>query len=130
MASEKILIVDDSPFSRKLLRLLLRNDGYELREAEDAGQALQILETWRPQLILMDVRLPGMDGLELTRLLKASGATCGIAVVAISASWTAGGQEKARQAGCEECVEKTFDADAFPKLVAGILARAVPPGQS
>jgi len=64
MASEKILIVDDSPFSRKLLRLLLRNDGYELREAEDAGQALQMLETWRPQLILMDVHLPGMDGLE------------------------------------------------------------------
>ncbi len=71
MASDKILIVDDSPFNRKLLRLLLKNDGYELREAEDAGQALQILEAWRPELILMDVRLPGTDGLELTRLLKA-----------------------------------------------------------
>jgi two-component system, cell cycle response regulator DivK len=123
MASEKILIVDDSPFNRKLLRLLLKKNGYELREAEDAGRAIQILEAWRPELILMDVRLPGIDGLELTRLLKASGDTRDIAVVAISASWTKDSEDKARQAGCEACVEKRFDAVGLPKLVAGILAR-------
>ena len=130
MASEKILIVDDSSFNRKLLRLLLKNDGYELREAEDAGRALQILEAWHPELILMDVRLPGTDGLELTRLLKASGETRGIAVVAISASWTTDSQDRARQVGCEACVERRFDAEAFPKLVAGILARHKAPKQS
>jgi CheY-like chemotaxis protein len=122
MAAEKILIVDDTPANRKLLALLLGGRGYDLRSAGDAEEALEILKGWRPHLILMDVQLPGMDGLELTRRLKASAETRDIAVLVISASSDASDVQKARAAGCDECVEKRFDTVRFPELVARMLA--------
>src|SRR5258708_39306475 len=109
MAAEKILVVDDTPSNRKLLALLLGGQGYDLRSAGDAEEALEILKGWRPHLILMDVQLPGMDGLELTRRLKASAETRDIAVLVISASSDASDVQKARAAGCDACVEKRFD---------------------
>ncbi len=121
---DKILVVDDDPSNRKLLAMLLRKGGYELRNAFDAEQALEILKTWRPHLILMDVQLPGMDGFELTRLLKASAETRDIAIVAMSASIADSDMQRARAAGCDRFVEKTFDMNSFPKLVAGMIERA------
>src|SRR5262245_17859559 len=71
MAGERILVVDDNPTNMKLLSYVLASCGYDVRAAREADHALGILENFQPQLILMDVQLPGIDGLELTRRLKA-----------------------------------------------------------
>jgi CheY-like chemotaxis protein len=122
MVAEKILVVDDNPSNRKLLGLLLAGRGYDLRSAVDAEEALEILKVWRPHLVLMDVQLPGMDGLELTRRLKTSAETRDISVLVISASSDASDIQKAHAAGCDACVEKRFDTVRFPELVASMLA--------
>src|SRR5207248_103971 len=79
------IVVDDSPVNLKLARVLLLCEGYDVRVAPDAEQALKLLETFAPALILMDIQLPGMDGLELTRRLKSSPATRAIRIIALTA---------------------------------------------
>jgi two-component system cell cycle response regulator DivK len=69
MPNDSILIVDDNPVNMKLIRVLLSGEGYEIRTACDANEALAVLQEFRPDLILMDIQLPGIDGLELTRRL-------------------------------------------------------------
>ena len=97
--SESILVVDDSADNRELTQILLEFDGFEVRLAEDATQALSLLKSYRPSLILMDVQLPGADGFELTRRLKLDPATRDIIVLAITAYAMPGDQEKAYSAG-------------------------------
>jgi two-component system cell cycle response regulator DivK len=124
---DKILVVDDDPTNRKLLALFLKEGGYELRNAFDAEEAIEILKTWRPHLILMDVQLPRMDGFELTSLLKASAETRDIVILAMSASITGGDKERASAAGCDGYVEKKFDRNVFPGLVARMIKLAKSP---
>jgi CheY-like chemotaxis protein len=124
---DKILVVDDDPSNRKLLALFLKEGRYELRNAIDAEQAIEILKTWRPHLILMDVQLPGMNGFELTRLLKASAETRDIVILAMSASNTGADREGASAAGCDDYIEKKFDRIAFPGLVARMIKLAQSP---
>src|SRR4051812_13726291 len=126
MISEPILIVDDSPANLKLVRVLLHAAGYEVRVATDAEQALKVLETWRPRLILMDIQLPGMDGLTLTRRLKDDPATRDILIIALTAYAMKGDEERARAAGCDGYISKPIDTEALPRIVAEHLARAVP----
>src|SRR4051812_48272093 len=83
MADEPILIVDDNPANLKLVSYLLTNKGYQVRTALNAIEALKTLDTFRPRLILMDIQLPGMDGLELTRALKSADATRDVLIVAV-----------------------------------------------
>ncbi len=126
MVREPILIVDDSPANLKLARVVLQAAGYEVRVATDADQALRVLETWHPRLILMDIQLPGMDGLTLTRRLKDSRETGDIVVIALTAYAMKGDEERARAAGCDGYVSKPIDTDALPRIVAEHLAQAVP----
>src|SRR5688572_6718307 len=121
MAGETILIVDDNPANLKLARVLLTAEGYEVRTAEAAEEALEILETFTPRLILMDVQLPGIDGLELTRRLKADPARRGILIVALTAYAMKGDDAKALAAGCDDYVTKPIDADALYATVARLL---------
>jgi CheY-like chemotaxis protein len=123
MAGEPILIVDDNPFNLKLARLLLTGEGYETRTAVDAEHAMNVLQEFKPRLILMDIQLPGMDGLELTRRLKAAPETSHIVVVALTAYAMRGDEERARAAGCDGYIAKPIDIGTLPNAVAGYLSQ-------
>jgi CheY-like chemotaxis protein len=123
MAGERILIVDDNPVNLKLVRVLLRVEGYETRTAADAEEALAVLREFRPRLILMDIQLPGMDGLTLTKRLKADPATRDIVVLALTAYAMKGDDRKALDAGCDGYVAKPVDTRQLPGVVAGYLSR-------
>jgi CheY-like chemotaxis protein len=122
MAGEQILIVDDNAANLKLARILLQSEGYEVRTAADAEDAVRLLGTFKPRLILMDIQLPGMDGLELTRRLKADVATRDIVILALTAYAMKGDEEKARAAGCDGYVAKPISVDSLPAVIARHLA--------
>jgi CheY-like chemotaxis protein len=124
MAGEPILIVDDNPVNLKLARVLLATEGYEVRTAAQAEEALTILQGFRPRLVLMDIQLPGMDGLELTRRLKADPAMRGTIIIAMTAYAMKGDEKKALAAGCDGYVSKPIDVRTLPDIVAGYLAAA------
>jgi two-component system, cell cycle response regulator DivK len=122
VSAEPILIVDDNLVNLKVARVLLTSVGYAVRTAVDAEQALAELAIIRPRLILMDLQLPGMDGLTLTRRLKADPAMQGITIIAMTAYAMKGDEEKARRAGCDGYVTKPIDTRALPGIVAAQLA--------
>ena len=128
MALEPILIVDDNPQNLKLAKVILAAEGYEVKTAIDAEDALRILESFTPRLILMDLQLPRMDGLELTRRLKADPASREIIVIALTAYAMKGDDEKAFAAGCDGYISKPIDIDALLRVVAEYLARRVSRG--
>ncbi|HEY1696977.1 MAG TPA: response regulator [Polyangiaceae bacterium] len=128
MPGEPILIVDDNPANLKLARILLASEGHDARTAPDAEQALKVLQTFHPRLILMDIQLPGMDGLELTRRLKADPETQGIVVVALTAYAMKGDEERARAAGCDGYIAKPIDVQRLPQQVSQYLAEAAGAG--
>lgn len=116
-----MLVVDDTPANLRLAQRLLVAEGYDVRTATDANEALAVLETFRPRLILMDLQIPGMDGFDLTRLLKADPSTRDIVILALTAYAMTGDEEKARAAGCDAYLAKPFDTRALPALVERLL---------
>lgn len=123
MSKHTILIVDDNPHNLKLARVLLSGEGYDVRTAADAEEALELLDTLTPALILMDMQLPGMDGLELTRRLKLDPVRRRIQIVALTAYAMIGDRERALAAGCDGYISKPIDVELLPKLVADQLAQ-------
>jgi CheY-like chemotaxis protein len=123
VAGESILIVDDNPMNLKLIRVLLSGEGYDVRVAGDATEALAVLKAFTPRLILMDIQLPGIDGLELTRRLKASPATRDVVILALTAYAMKGDAERMVEAGCDGYIAKPIDTREFP----GTLARYLRP---
>src|SRR5262245_2988166 len=121
MANELILIVDDSPTNMKLISFLLVNKGYEVQSASSAYEALELLKTIRPRLILMDLQMPGMDGLTLTRKLKAEESTRDITILAVTAYAMKGDEQKALEAGCDGYLTKPIDTRALPGIIAKYL---------
>jgi len=119
----RILIVDDNPTNLKLVTYLVRANGYEVDTAGDAEQAVAAIAVNRPALILMDLQLPGIDGLELTRRLKADPATKDIKIIAVTAYAMKGDQEKALAAGCDAYVTKPIDTRGLPAVIAAQLGR-------
>jgi CheY-like chemotaxis protein len=122
--SAPILIVDDNPDNLKLLRFVLVKRGYDICTAVDAESALSALRTFRPLLILLDVQLPGMDGLELAARLKADPATRDILIVAVTAYAMQGDEERALAAGCDGYVAKPINTRTLPGIVAEYISRA------
>lgn len=122
MPGEPILIVDDKPENQKLARVLLRISGYEVATASNAKEALSILQTFRPRLILMDIQLPDMDGIELTKRIKSEPENSGILVLAVTAYAMKGDREKALSAGCDGYVTKPIDTEGLPILIRDLLA--------
>ncbi len=122
MADEPILIVDDNPTNLKLVSFLLSRRGYRVQTASGAQEALDSLKAVRPVLILMDMQMPGVDGFELTRRLKADPSTRDITVVALTAYAMKGDEERVLEAGCEGYIAKPIDTRTLPQTVASWIA--------
>ena len=126
MEGKSILIVDDNTQNLKLARVVLANEGFDVYTASNAEDALQLLRTVTPRLILMDIQLPGMDGLELTRRLKADPATRAVRIIALTAYAMKGDDEKAFAAGCDGYITKPIDVEGLPVVVSSYLAERSP----
>src|SRR5260221_490905 len=109
----QILVVDDNPTNLKLACDVLACEGHRVLSAEHAEQALAILKDSKPDLILMDISMPGMDGLTLTRKLKAADDTKNIIIVALTASAMKGDEQRVADAGCDGYISKPIDTRKF-----------------
>jgi CheY-like chemotaxis protein len=118
-----ILVVDDNPTNLKLVADVLEFEGYSIMKAADAEEAQVLVKESLPDLILMDIALPGMDGLTLTRKLKAAEETKNICVVALTAFAMKGDDQKALDAGCDGYITKPIDTRKLPELVSAFLQR-------
>jgi two-component system cell cycle response regulator DivK len=123
MAGDPILIVDDNEINLKLSRLVLQTEGYDVRTARDAEEALSVLTDFKPHLILMDIQMPGMDGLSLTKQLKADPATRNVMIVAMTAYAMKGDEQKALKSGCDGYIPKPIDTRKLPGHIAEIIGR-------
>lgn len=121
-AQQLILVVDDNSSNQLLVREVLEAAGYQIEVASTASQALDWLKTTTPAMILMDIELPGKDGLSLTRLLKSMSPTTAIPVVAMTAHTSLQTRADALAAGCAGFISKPIDIHALPGRIAGILA--------
>ncbi|MGR3176616.1 MAG: response regulator [Candidatus Anammoxibacter sp.] len=121
MAGETILVIEDNEKNRKLIKVVLKAKGYKIIEAEDAETAMDQLKKDIPDLILMDIGLPGMDGFELTRLIKRDKTTKDVPIIAVTAHAMKGEKEKTLEAGCDDYVSKPIDINEFQKTVARVL---------
>jgi CheY-like chemotaxis protein len=102
----RVLVAEDDPSNRWVLCALLRRMGYDIRAAADGREALRLVRTFAPQVILMDLMMPVLDGLEATRRLKADARTRDIPVLALTGNVTPAGESAARRAGCDEFLHK------------------------
>jgi len=117
MTDKLILLVDDCLPNLKLTQFLLTQGGFVVGTAESAEQALMALAERVPDMILMDIQLPGMDGLELTRHLRRDASLQGVPIVAFTASAIKGDEEIARAAGCDGYITKPIDTRTFVSVV-------------
>ena len=122
MAGETVLLVEDNPTNLQLAEFLLKAAGFTVLTATTAPAAIERARADRPALILMDVELPGMDGLTATRELKADPATASIPVVALTANAMRGDQEKCLAAGCTGYIAKPITAREFGATVRSFLS--------
>lgn len=112
-----ILIVDDNDTNRKLCRAILEQSGYQTREAANGREGLQIVREELPDLILMDVQMPVMDGVETLKRLRADPATRSVPVVALTSYAMKGDRERLLAEGFSEYVVKPIDIDRFLEVV-------------
>ena len=106
--SKRILVVEDHADNRQIIRDMLAPTDYEITEAENGEEALAAIAKQRPDLILMDIQLPTMDGYEATRRIKADPTLRSIPIIAVTSYALSGEETKARSAGCDEYVPKPF----------------------
>lgn len=111
--SKRILVVEDNADNRRILRVLLANAGFELIEAADGANGLAMAEQNRPDLILMDIQLPVLDGYETTRRIKADPRLRDIPIIAVTSYALSGDEIKAREAGCDGYITKPFSPRAI-----------------
>lgn len=116
-----VLVVEDTPQNMKLVTMLLEHSGYRVLQATDAPTGMALAREHRPQLILMDMQLPGMDGLEATRALRSDPATRDIKIVALTAFAMKGDEERMLHAGCDAYIAKPIQYKDFLVEVARLL---------
>jgi two-component system cell cycle response regulator DivK len=120
--SKCILVVEDQEDNRRILRDLLGNAGYELIEAESGEEALTAVEAQRPDLILMDIQLPVMDGYEVARRIKSNPDMKLVPIIAVTSYALTGDEAKARAAGCNAYISKPYSPRALLAKVREFLA--------
>jgi CheY-like chemotaxis protein len=123
----KILLVEDNEMNRDMLSRRLQKKGYEVVMAVDGEQGVAMAETQAPAVVLMDMSLPGLDGWEATRRLKAAAGTRAIPVIALTAHAMAGDREKALAAGCDDFDTKPIELERLLAKIEALLARTSPP---
>ena len=117
MNQSRVLIVDDNRLNAELAEFVLESDDFLVDSAIDAEQALARIPEFRPDLILMDIQMPGMDGLELTRRLKGDPSTRHIVIIAFTAHAMKGDELRMRQAGCDGYVSKPIAVATFASTI-------------
>ena len=122
--SLRVLVVEDNPVNLELITEVLKQEGHQVFTAQSAEAGLRLVAAERPDLILMDIQLPGMTGYEVTHRLKGNPATAAIPVVALTASAMRGDDLKAREAGCDGYLTKPLDLRAFRETLRALF----PPG--
>jgi CheY-like chemotaxis protein len=120
---KRILVVEDVEFNRDLIVQLLE-DEYEILTATNGAEGIEVAQRERPDLILMDLSLPVMDGWEATRRIKANEALQGIPIIALSAHAMKGDEDRARQSGCDDYLSKPLDEDLLFQKLAKLLGRS------
>lgn len=126
--SARILCVEDNPQNMRLVRKILMSAGYEVLEASNGRSGMEVVERERPNLVLMDVNLPDIDGLEATTLLKAQSHLSHIPIIALTANAMHGDRERCIEAGCNGYVPKPITKNELLNTVAHFLAAPTLPG--
>ena len=119
---EKILIVEDNPQSMRLIEMILKAEDYTLLKAIDGEEALDIAEKEYPDLILMDVQLPDMDGMTVVRMLRENKVTKDIIILALTAYAMKGDKERMLRMGCDDYISKPIDVQGFINTVRRFLS--------
>lgn len=118
-----VLYVEDNPDNRLLIRRILLSENYGLLEANDAQEALELLKTNKPDLILMDINMPDMDGYTLTAKIKTTPGFERVPILALTANVMRGDKEKSLEAGCDGYIQKPVDFDELLREIERFLAR-------
>ncbi len=121
--SKRILVIEDQELNRKVVRIVLQSKGYTVVEATDAAEAIACLEDTIPQLILMDIALPGQSGEDLTRRIKSNLAWVDIPIIALTAAAMSGDRERILKAGCDDYLSKPIDINILVERVETHLRR-------
>lgn len=126
MPVETVLLVEDNPDNRAIYSIVLRHHGFEVVEATNGEDGIETARARLPHLILMDVSMPGIDGWEATRRLKADPATAGIPVIALTAHAMAEDRRKATEAGCDSYLAKPIEPRRVLEEVRRVLGKVAP----
>ena len=121
MNNHKILIIEDNKLNMKLVRELLKLEKYQIIEAENAETGIELAKAHQPDLILMDIQLPGMSGFEATKILKENTLLQNIPVIALTSYAMKGDEDKAYEAGCNGYITKPIDTQKFLEYVSKFL---------
>ena len=121
---DKILVVEDNERNRKLVRIILHSKGYELIEAATGEEAIIHLKNGKPDLILLDIQLPHMDGLKLTKIIRDNEDTKDIPIIALTAYAMKGDRERILGAGCDDYISKPIDTRQLPVNVEKIIRKS------
>ena len=117
MPGKNVMVVEDNEKNRKLMRVVLKAKGYNVIEAETGEEALNILRNQKPDIILMDIQLPGIDGITLIKQIKATTTLKDIPIIAVTAYAMKGDEEKIMEAGCDAYVSKPINTQELPLIV-------------
>lgn len=124
MASAKILYIEDNIENRTLVKRVLEVEGYVVLEADDGIDGLRIVQEETPDLILIDINLPEIDGYEITTRLRQMESLSNIPIVALTANVLKGDRERSLEAGCDGYIQKPIDVDLLPAQIAAFLRQA------
>ncbi len=124
MPKGTLLVIEDNPKNLKLVRDLLQISRYQVLEATDAESGIKLAREHQPDVILMDLKLPGMDGLSATRIIRADAELKDTAIAALTAHVMQGIEEKARRAGCDEFIPKPIDTRSFLDTISELLEKS------